>query len=145
MPLPNPQATVDATATFYLNQGVLGATCVLLLILLGIFGVVIWILHRENKALNGQLLSFTERLIEALNKVASGDERDRELLAAMKATLETRTQALGDLSNQVALSAQETRHGFAQISQALASTVELVRSVRDLVASLCGGRKGGGS
>ncbi|TXN78279.1 FeoB-associated Cys-rich membrane protein [Methylobacterium sp. WL8] len=128
--MPNAQATIDATADAYLKQGVLGATIVLLLIFLVIAGLVIRHLYNDLKAVNAITLADREKLILALGTVAAGDERDRELLQEMKTTLAGRTQALGDLSQQMALTAQETRHGFANIGQMVTGLLDLIRGIR---------------
>lgn len=133
--MPNAQATIDATADAYLKQGVLGATIVLLLIFLVIAGLVIRHLYNDLKAVNAITLADREKLILALGTVAAGDERDRELLQEMKTTLAGRTQALGDLSQQMALTAQETRHGFANIGQMVTGLLELIRGIRSGGAS----------
>lgn len=137
--MPNPQAIVDKTADAYFNQGILGATVVLLLILLVVAGFVIRHLYNDLKAGHATTLSDREKLISALSTVAAGDERDRELLQEMKATLIGRTQALGDLSQQMALTAQETRHGFNNIGQMVSGLLDLIRDLKLAIGRAVGG------
>ena len=139
--VPNAQATVDATASFYLNQGVLGATCVLLLLLLAVAGVVIRHLYNDLKAVNAKTGDDRERLIKAIEGQTDTSDGLEKAMEAIKAVLESRGQAVSDLSHQMERTAQDARHSFANLGQAAAGIVTMLAEIRTIIS----GRSGGGA
>lgn len=120
---PNPQAVIDQTATFYLNQGVLGATC---LVFIGLFVgacLVIRALYKDLKASHAAALAAQiadrEKVVLALNAAASAAEKAATAQASLASALETNKDASEDLTKQVELAAQETRHAVGNILAAI--------------------------
>lgn len=116
---PNPQAVIDQTATFYLNQGVLGATC---LVFIGLFVgacFVIRALYKDLKASHEAGLSERDKLILAQQAAAVAAEKGVAALESLKTALETSKDASEDLTKQVELAAQESRHALSNIKSSL--------------------------
>lgn len=116
---PNPQAAIDATATFYLNQGVLGATC---LVFIGLFIAACWVargLYRDLKASYAASLAERDKLILAQQAAATAAEKGVAALEGLRASLETSKDASEELTKQVELAAQESRHALSNIKSAL--------------------------
>lgn len=116
-------------ADVFLGQGPLGAIIVA-------EGLVIIVLALVIRYLYKRIENISERALVALAEASAGDERVRELLAGLKQTLESRTQTLGELSNLVALSGTEMRHGFANTSQALEGILAMLRDPRQLALNI---------
>lgn len=120
---PNPQAAIDQTATFYLNQGVLGATC---LVFIGLFVgacLVIRALYKDLKVSHADAMAAQiadrEKVVLALNAAASAAEKAATAQSSLAAALETNKDASEDLTKQVELAAQETRHAVGNILAAI--------------------------
>ena len=116
---PNPQAVIDQTATFYLNQGVLGATCIFLVLL---FIGACWVirgLYRDLKASWASIASEREKLVLAQRATATAAEKSVAALEKLGAALETTKDASEDLTKQVELAAQESRHALSNIKASL--------------------------
>ncbi len=116
---PNPQAVIDQTANFYLNQGVLGATCIFLVLL---FSGACWVirgLYRDLKASWASIASEREKLVLAQQATATAAEKSVAALEKLGAALETTKDASEDLTKQVELAAQESRHALSNIKASL--------------------------
>lgn len=127
---PNPQAVIDQTATFYLNQGVLGATCIFLVLL---FIGACWVirgLYRDLKVSHATSLAAQvadrEKMVLALNAAASAAEKAATAQASLASALETNKDASEDLTKQVELATQETRHAVGNIMLAVNGLAERV-------------------
>lgn len=129
--MPNSQAIIDKTADAYFNQGVLGATVVLLLLLLVVAGLVIRTLYRDNQACHGVALEDRRDLIKAVEASRDMSERLRDLLQSMQATLETRGQTVSDLSHQVGITAQKVEHGLGNLGASLDAIARWIDRQRD--------------
>lgn len=115
-PIPNPQAAFDQATAWYLNQGALGATIVLLLILLAFAGFVIRSLYADVKASNAVNFGDRERLILAQQAAAAAADRVASILEGIKGYLVTNKDASEDLTKQIELAQQEARHSMANVS-----------------------------
>lgn len=116
---PNPQAAIDQTATFYLNQGVLGATCI---VFIGLFLGVSWVargFYKDLKAAWASIASERERMILAQQATVTATEKSVAALEGLKSTLETSKDASEDLTKQVELATQESRHALSNIKASL--------------------------
>lgn len=116
---PNPQAVIDQTATFYLNQGVLGATCI---VFIALFLASCWVsrgLYRDLKASWASIASEREKLVLAQQATVTATEKSVAALEGLKSTLETSKDASEDLTKQVELAAQESRHALSNIKASL--------------------------
>lgn len=116
---PNPQAVIDQTASFYLNQGVLGATCIVFILL---FLASCWVgrgLYRDLKASWASIASEREKLVLAQQATATAAEKSVAALEKLAAALETTKDASEDLTKQVELAAQESRHALSNIKASL--------------------------
>lgn len=116
---PNPQAVIDQTATFYLNQGVLGATC---LVFICLFLAACWVargLYQDLKASYAAGLAERDKLILSQQAAATAAEKGVAALESLKAALETSKDASEDLTKQVELAAQESRHALSNIKASL--------------------------
>lgn len=116
---PNPQAVIDQTATFYLNQGVLGATCLVFILL---FLAACWVargLYQDLKASWASIASEREKLVLAQQATATAAEKSVAALEKLGAALETTKDASEDLTKQVELAAQESRHALSNIKASL--------------------------
>jgi hypothetical protein len=121
---PNPQAVIDQTATFYLNQGVLGATCIVFICL---FLAACWVargLYQDLKASYAAGLAEREKLVLAQQAAAGAAEKCAEALEGLKTALETNKGASEDLTKQVELAAQEARHTAANILTGIAAVTQ---------------------
>lgn len=138
-------ATAGKAADTFLSRGEYGAIVVVLALVIvvgaGIAGAVIKFLYNENKALGARLEEITERAVTALGSVSSANDRDRELLQGMRSSLDTRAQALGDLSNLVGLNGTKVEHGLSQVSQLMLTLAERFKELRDDILR----NRGGGS
>lgn len=118
-PLPNPQAAFDQTTAWYLNQGALGATIVILLIFLCVAGWVIRGLYGDVKACNATNLADRDRIISAQQAAAAAAEKLSGILEGIKSYLATHKDASEDLTKQIELAQQETRHALNGIQTSL--------------------------
>lgn len=121
---PNPQVVIDQTATFYLNQGVLGATC---LVFIGLFLAACWVarsLYQDLKASYAAGLAEREKLVLAQQAAAGAAEKCAEALEGLKTALDTNKGASEDLTKQVELAAQEARHTAANILTGIAAVTQ---------------------
>ena len=121
--------TAQKAADSFLGQGPLGAIIVVEALVIIVLALVIRYLYKRIEVIS-------ERALTALAEASAGDERVRELLAGLKQTLESRTQTLGELSNLVALSGTEIRHGFANTSQALEGILTMLRAPQQLALNI---------
>lgn len=121
---PNPQATLDATATFYLNQGVLGATIVLLLILLGVAGLVIRYLYKSQEAK-------TERIIVAMEAANDSAEASKKSLDELRGLFETIVKTVGEQGHQNQILAEKVQHGFGNTAASLQAVANELDRIRD--------------
>ncbi len=135
--------TAGKAADTFLSRGEYGAIVVVLALVIvigaGIAGAVIKFLYNENKALSARLEEITERAVTALGSVASANDRDREVLQGLRTSLDTRAQALGDLSNLVSVNGTKLEHGLAGISQVMGTLVERFRELREDILRNRGG------
>lgn len=123
------EATKVATgaADVYLNQGVLGATCLIFILL---FLGACWVIRAQDRKidkLQGVALADRDRLLGTIN---DSEKSLNELASAMKGvqhTLEARGQTVGDLSHQLALQNTEVSHKLANLSQALKMIAGAIR------------------
>ena len=118
-PIPNPQAAFDQTTAWYLNQGALGATIVLLLILLIVAGFVIRSLYADVKESNATNFGDRERLILAQQAAATAADKVASILEGIKGYLATNKDASEDLTKQIELGQQEVRHTLANVTASL--------------------------
>lgn len=125
-----PEAGPQA-AGILLNQGVLGALCVLLILALGVAGVVIKGLYGDVKACNAVSLEDRRELIKAVEAAKDGAERSEDAFKSLQQTLETRGQAVAELSRQFEINAEKMTHGFGNLGQTLESFVRLIERERD--------------
>ncbi|WP_342106258.1 hypothetical protein [Methylobacterium sp. SI9] len=127
--------TAGKAADTFLSRGEYGAIVVVLAVVIvvgaSIAGAVIKFLYNENKALGARLEEIAERAVTGLNTVASANDRDREVLQGLRASLDTRAQALGELSNLVSVNGTKLEHGLAGVSQVMGSLVERFRELRE--------------
>ncbi|KAB1069279.1 hypothetical protein [Methylobacterium planeticum] len=115
---PAEKAAADA-AGVYLNQGVLGATCIVFILL---FLGACWVargLYNDLKACNAVTLADREKLITAIEGARDETEAVKEALQGIRLVLEGRGHAIGELSHQVDKAATEARHSLGNIASAL--------------------------
>ncbi|WP_375275861.1 hypothetical protein [Methylorubrum thiocyanatum] len=116
---PNPQAVIDQTATFYLNQGVLGATCI---VFIGLFLGVSWVargFYKDLKTTWANWQADREKMILAQQATVAATEKSVAALEGLRVALETSKDASEDLTKQVELAAQESRHALSNIKASL--------------------------
>ncbi|GEP11105.1 hypothetical protein [Methylobacterium gnaphalii] len=106
-------------ADVYINQGVLGATCIIFILLFLGACLVARGLYNDLKACNATALADRDKLILAQQAAAVAAEKGVAALESLKNTLETSKDASEDLTRQVELAAAETRHAIANIKSAL--------------------------
>jgi hypothetical protein len=87
--------------------------------LVALFGFVIASLHKDLKACNKSALDDRDRLIIAMHAAATAADKTTSVLDSIRQTLATHKDASEDLTKQVELAAQETRHQLANMHQAL--------------------------
>lgn len=129
--MPNAQAIVDKTADAYFSQGVLGATVILLLLLLVVAGLVIRTLYRDNQACHGTALEDRRDLIKAVEASRDGSERLTDLMRTMQATLETRGQTVSELSHQVGITSQKIEHAVGNLAASMDAIARWIDRQRD--------------
>lgn len=112
------------------DRGVLGTVCVLLILLVVVLGLVIRALYRDLRVCNDRSLQDRARLVEAVEAAKDGAERSESAFRSLQALMETRGQALGDLSYQVGIVAEKVQHGFGNVAQSLESFVRLIERDR---------------
>lgn len=117
-------------ASILLQYQVLGAFCVFLILLLIGAGFVIRHLYKDIKALNAVTVQDRERLITALERNKESLEGVETALNGVKSTLETRAQAIVDLSHQFEIIAKDLRHGLGNLSQAVDGIFKWMREGR---------------
>ncbi|MDV2986990.1 UNVERIFIED_CONTAM: hypothetical protein Q9R58_22025 [Methylobacteriaceae bacterium AG10] len=111
-------------ADVYINQGVLGATCVVFILL---FLAACWVargLYQDLKASYAAGLAEREKLVLAQQAAAGAAQKCAEALEGLKAALETNKDASEDLTKQVELAAQEARHTAANILTGIAAVTQ---------------------
>ncbi len=113
------EQAVTKGADSLFNQGVLGTVCVILLIGLAFAGVVIRTLYQDIKALNAAGPADREKLVTAQQAAATAADKVVGVLEQFRVTLSAQTDAHEDLTRQLELAAQETRHSLANVSAAL--------------------------
>lgn len=131
--VPNLQAVVDNTASFYFNQGVLGGTIILLLLLLVASWAVIWILYRALRKQDSDIRTLLRDALTYINGAKDAEVATKEALRGVENTLALRPQLLSDISHQIELLARDQRHGFANISQMGRGVVSVLRDVRGML------------
>jgi len=130
------QAAAKA-AEVYLNQGVLGATCVFLIVLLVAALFVIRSLYNEGLASSARERGIIEKLITAVEGARDESAAVREAMRGIREILETRGQAIGDLSHQIDRTTTETRHTLGNMASILDSVSRWLHQGR--------GQNGGGA
>lgn len=128
--MPNVQAQIDQTSTFYLNQGVLGATVVLLILFLVIAGLVIRTLYRENQSLHTLVTTKLGEALVAYQASTGATAEMRSTILVVKGTVDVLATAVSELSHENEKSDQEVRHGLANISASLNSIATLLGNLR---------------
>ena len=111
-------------ADVYINQGVLGATCVVFILL---FLAACWVargLYQDLKASYAAGLAEREKLVLAQQAAAGAAQKCAEALEGLKTALETNKDASEDLTKQVELAAQEARHTAANILTGIAAVTQ---------------------
>lgn len=106
-------------AEVYLNQGVLGATCVFLIVLLLGACLVIRRLYNDGVESNAREREIIGKLITAVESARDESAAAKEAMRGVREILETRAQAIGDLSHQIDRTATETRHTLGNIASIL--------------------------
>ncbi|WP_232629174.1 hypothetical protein [Methylobacterium sp. Leaf118] len=110
-------------ADVYINQGVLGTTCVVFILLFLGACLVIRALYKDLKASHTAALAAQvadrEKVVLAINAAASAAEKAATAQSSLAAALETNKDASEDLTKQVELAAQETRHAVGNILAAI--------------------------
>lgn len=125
--MPNAQATVDATATFYLNQGVLGATVILLLLFLVVAGWVIRAQNQDAKAKDQIILDLTKTVATIAQASIAANAQNAVAMAALEAALEARGRVIEELSRQVERMGSDVRHGLGNVLNGLNGIPEILR------------------
>ena len=110
-------------ATILKDYGWPGACAILCLVI-----VVLYNSLQESQAAQIRLV---ERLVTALEAAKDASSRLEDAQRSLGATLETRGQAVGDLSQQLKILAEKMTHGFVNLGQSLDSCVRLVEGERD--------------
>lgn len=126
---PNIQATADAATAFYLNQGVLGATVVVLLLLLVVCGLVIRHLYNDIKALNAQICEKFARALTTVEASTTALVESRGTLQSLGAAIEALGKAVGQLSHENETHDREVRHSFGNAMHALAGIADKLKEI----------------
>lgn len=87
--------------------------------LVGLFGYVIYSLYKDLKSCNATAIADRDKLLAAQHAAATAAEKVAALLDGIRTTLVAHKEASEDLTKQVELAAQETRHSLANVSAAL--------------------------
>jgi hypothetical protein len=130
--VPNAQQTVDATASFYLYQGVLGGTCVLLLFLLA---GAIWIARRAFDgwaACQEARVADAKLATDALSRPASTNAEIATMMAALR---EGRTEMMRITS----LIQRDAENDDERLQEILAGLVKAIEDMDKRVESTCRG------
>ena len=98
---------------------------------LNIFHLAIVVLYRALQECQAAQIKLVERLVTALEAAKDASSRLEDAQRSLGATLETRGQAIGDLSQQLKILAEKMTHGFGNLGQSLESFVRLVERERD--------------
>lgn len=110
-------------ADVYINQGVLGATCIVFILLFLGACLVIRALYKDLKASHAAALAAQiadrDKVVIALNAAASAAEKAATAQSSLANALESNKDASEDLTKQVELAAQETRHAVGNILAAI--------------------------
>lgn len=125
------EKAATGAADAYLNQGVLGATCIIFILL---FLGACWVargLYNDLKACNAAAIAEGKASVKALEAATGAADRQEAAMQGLRATLETRGHAIEELSHQIEKTGQDARHGFANLSQALEAIVRFFVSDRD--------------
>lgn len=125
------EQTVTKGADSLFNQGVLGTVCVILLVALAFAGLVIRALYQDIKALNASGPADREKLVTAQQAAANAAEKVVGVLDQFRVTLSAQTDAHEDLTRQLELAAQESRHSLANVSAALDGIARRLDSDRE--------------
>lgn len=99
--------------------------------LVGLFGVVIVALYNALQQCQAAQIRLVERLVTALEAAKDASARLEDAQRSLGATLDTRGQTVGDLSQQIKILAEKMTHGFGNLGQSLESFVRLVERERD--------------
>lgn len=133
------QAATKA-AEAYLNNGVLGLTAlVFILLFLGSLWVIRGLLN-DIKDSHKTALNDRERMITVLQGVAESGRAVQVTLDGVRLTLETRGQAIGDLSHQLERSSQDTRHSLGNLAAAMDAIARWIQSARTGSSEKSGGQ-----
>ncbi|MCX4195976.1 hypothetical protein OMR07_10565 [Methylobacterium organophilum] len=122
--MPNAQQTIDSTASFYLNQGVLGATIILLLILLCVLCLVIRYLYKSQE-------TKTERIIVAMEAANDAAEASKKSQDELKGLFETIVKTVGEQGHQNQILAEKVQHGFGNTAASLQAVANELDRIRD--------------
>lgn len=87
--------------------------------LIAVLMFVVWKLYEDNKTCAATALADRDKLILAQQAAAVAAEKCVSALEGIRITLMTHKDASEDLTKQVELAAQETRHAFANMRQSL--------------------------
>lgn len=131
--VPNLQAVVDNTATFYFNQGVLGGTIILLLLLLVASWAVIWILYRALRRQDSDIRTLLRESLTYISGAQAAEAETKEALRGVENSLNLRPELLSNISHQLELLTSEQRHAFANLSQMGRGLVSVIRDVRSVL------------
>lgn len=95
-----------------------------------LMGAVVY-LHRGWQGCQDIALRDRERLITALEAAKDASERFEGTLQSLRATLESRGQAVADLSHQVENVAIKVQHGIGNLSASMEGFVRMLDRDRD--------------
>lgn len=93
--------------------------------------VAVIILFSRLQESQAAQIRLVERLVTALEAAKDASSRLEQAQRSLEATLETRGQTVGDLSQQIKILAEKMTHGFGNLGQSLESFVRLVERERD--------------
>ena len=93
--------------------------------------LVVTVLFSRLQESQAAQIRLVERLVTALEAAKDASARLEDAQRSIGATLETRGQAVGDLSQQIKILAEKMTHGFGNLGQSLESFVRLVERERD--------------
>lgn len=110
-------------ATLLKDYGWPGACAILCL--------VVVVLFSRLQDCHAAQISLIERLVTALEAAKDASSRLEQAQRSLEATLDTRGQTVGDLSQQIKILAEKMTHGFGNLGQSLESFVRLVERERD--------------